>query len=395
MKTTRRILQLLFLVITIIGVFALRGNAERWCPFGGVEAFYMYLREGDMLCSLGVSNFYILGAVIALALLVRRAFCSYMCPIGTLSEWLQVAGRRLGLKPRRVPYRLDRALALLKYAVLAVVVYITYRAGELLFRGFDPCYALLSRHGEDITAWSYIAAGSIIIASLFLAVPFCRWLCPLAAVFHPFSRFGLTRIKRDAVSCVNCGKCAKVCPMGIRVDALEQVTAARCTSCMECVEVCPTKGKGALTWGPAEMLGRTWPQAVLVAVLLLCVTAAVVASCAYPLPSFVKMRGETPDDVAAVELRIHELTCRGRGTLLWYYLTRDDQQAIDGYLRLEAWPGPEAAPARVIFDPARTDAEAIKLAITEPYFDMTAVVWRPAPFIIEGYDPLGLAVDPD
>ncbi len=161
MTRTRRIVQGLFLALVLVGVFGLQANCERWCPFGGVEAIYTYVAEGNMLCSLGVSNFFILGGVLAATLLVRRAFCGYMCPIGTLSEWLRSLGSRLGIPELHVSTNWDRLLGLCKYAVLAIVLVLTYRAGELIFRGFDPCYALLSRHGEDITFWAYIVSGAM------------------------------------------------------------------------------------------------------------------------------------------------------------------------------------------------------------------------------------------
>ena len=88
------------------------------------------------------------------------------------------------MKRRQVPYVLDRSLALLKYAVLAFILYITWTSGELLFRAADPCYALISRHGKDITIWAYVVSGAVVLGSLFVMVPFCRWLCPLAAIFH-------------------------------------------------------------------------------------------------------------------------------------------------------------------------------------------------------------------
>jgi hypothetical protein len=66
---------------------------------------------------------------------------------------------------------------------------------------------------------------------------------------------------------------------------------------------------------------------------------------------------------------------------------------IPGYLRVEGWPGPGLADVRVTFDPAVTDEEAVKRAITEPYYDATASFWRPSPFEIDGYDPLGIGAD--
>ncbi|MHC4967448.1 MAG: 4Fe-4S binding protein [Planctomycetota bacterium] len=363
MTGTRRIIQIGFLLLTVIGVFVMRGNAERWCPFGGA-------------------------AVLVSALLLRRAFCGYLCPVGAIPELLQAGARRVGIRPLRVPYVLDRALALLKYAVLVIVLYFTWRTAELMFRGFDPCYALLSRHGEDITFWAYVVAGGIAVGSLFIVMPFCRWFCPLAAVFHPCSRFGLARIKRDGDACNGCELCSKACPMGIRVAEAEQVTAARCISCLSCVEQCPSKKKRALSWGPPAALGGSWSQGVLITIMLLCVTAAVIGSYTWPVPSFVQQRGEAPAEVAVIEMEITNLTCRGRGTLLWYFLDRDDLFAVGGYLRLEAWPAPGPAKVLVSYDPSRADEKGIKQAITEPYFDPVGNRWRSSPFEITGYDPL-------
>ncbi len=286
MKKTRRVVQFGFLAIVLGGVFALGANCERWCPFGGIEAAYTYAAEGNMLCSLGTSNFFILGGVLLITVLLRRAFCGYMCPLGTISEWLRVLGRRLHIPEIPISAKLDRSLALLKYAVLAVVVIATWRAGELIFRGFGPCYALISRHGEDITVWAYVVAGSIGLVSLFMVMPFCRWFCPFAAVLNPLSRFGFARVKRDATACLDCGLCSKSCPAAIPVDQLDQVKAARCISCLDCVDSCPGNGDEpvALSWGPPKLFGQRWPQAALIFVMLLCTSMAVAASYMFPCP---------------------------------------------------------------------------------------------------------------
>jgi len=393
MKTTRRLIQIGFLLLTVVGVFAVRGNAERWCPLGGVEAIYTYVQEGNMLCSLGVSNFYILAGVLLLTLLTRRTFCGYVCPIGAVSELLHQGAQRLGLRSLDVRRGLDRGLSLLKYPVLALILFFTWRTAELVFRGYDPCYVLLSRHGEDIAIWAYVISGAIVLASLWISVPFCRWLCPLAAVLNPFSRFGLGRIRRNETTCTACELCTEACPMGIPVAEMEQVTAARCTSCLDCIDSCAARDDGALVYGPPRPLGRSWSQAALIAIVLGALTTAVAASYAWPLPSFVQQRGEAPQEASAAEVRIEPLTCRGKGNLLWYYLDRDDLFAVEGYLRLEAWPGPGPARARILFDPERTDEEGVKQAIVQPYYDEAGDLWRPSPFEIEGYDPLGFLLE--
>jgi ferredoxin len=332
--------------------------------------------------------------VLAMTLLLRRAFCGYMCPIGTISDWVRGAARRVGIREIHPPPGVDRALSGLKYAVLAVIVYFTWREGELLFRAWCPAYAMISRHGADIAWYAYAVSGAILGASLVTAMPFCRWFCPLAAVLNPFSRFGLARVKRDPAVCGDCRACARACPMAIPVDAMAEVTAARCLACLNCVDACPKRQALALSWGPPSWLAASWPRPALAAVLLVCAAGAVLPAYWRPLPSFVKVHGEPPVQPAVLELRVHELTCRGRANLLVWFLQRDDLGKPLRYFRLEAWPGPGAARARILYDPSETDEESLKRAITEPYFqshgDMVAARWYPSPFRIEGYDPLAL-----
>ena len=148
-----------------------------------------------------------------------------------------------------------------------------------------------------------------------------------------------------------------------------------------------------MSWGPPSWLGRRWSMGTLVAILLFCTTGAVAASHLFPLPSFIKTRGQEPAVAATLDLRISNLTCRGKANLLMYYLERDDEFAVPGYVKLEAWPGPGAAPARITYDSSLSDDEAIRQAVTEPYFDALEAIWRPSPFEIEGYDSLGLLED--
>lgn len=384
----RTSLQSGFLGLTLVGVFVFAGNAEAWCPFGGIEGLYTYLAEGALPCSLAVSNLYILAAVLIITLLLRRAFCGYMCPIGTISDWVRRGGGRLGIGAIAVPRWLDRALSPFKYVALVIILFYTYRTAELIFRGFDPCYALISRHGEDITLWAYALFAAILLFSLFLTLPFCRWLCPLAAVLNPFSRLAFLRIRRDEAACNQCGGCAKVCPMAIPVDAVREVTEARCISCLSCVDACPSQSEWAVGWGPPARFGRMWPRAMLAAVVLFCTAAAVAAAYFRPIPSFVAMRGERSGDVVTLELEVNGLTCRGKANLLMYYLERDDAFELKGFLKLEAWPGPDDSRTAITFEASRCTPEEIKRAVTEPYYDRVAGMWRMSPFTIEGFDPL-------
>jgi len=412
----RRSLQVGFLALTVGAVFVVRGDAERWCPFGGVETLYTYLTEGNMVCSLGVSNLYLLGGVIVMTLLLRRAFCGYVCPIGAVSEFVQKAAARMAIRPRAVPSWADTVLAPVRYALLGLILYFTYRTAELVLRGYDPCYALISRHGTDITAWAYVISAGVLVTSAVILLPFCRFLCPLAAILDPFSKLGLTRVRRHEASCVQCGECSVRCPMGIPVDRVQVVRHARCLACFECVDACQNtvrehrtqsrehetapfrwrrayarrsdSNPPALTWGPPPAVGRAWSKRALAAILALTIVAPVTAAYVLPLPAFVRQRGTVPPATAVIDMKLHNLTCRGNCNLLMYFLERDDRYALPGYLRVEAWPAPDAARVRVTCAAAVGDERAVKRAATEPYFDTVESVWRFSPFEIEGFDPL-------
>ena len=243
MQKLRTLFQLAFLLLLARMVLGLGGgDFEKWCPFGGVESLYLFFFEGTFTCSLGSSNFFFLLAILVLTLLSKRAFCGWICPLGALGEWVGKARDKF-LPGRRwsPPAKIDRWLRLLKYPILVVILYFTWTEKELIFRAFDPYYALASKGGEDISYWAYIALGGLLVGAFFMKQPFCRYLCPLAAVLNPFSRAGVLRVVRSESRCISCGKCDQACEMGILVSKEAEVIHARCNLCLECVSACPVK----------------------------------------------------------------------------------------------------------------------------------------------------------
>jgi polyferredoxin len=216
---------------------------EAYCPFGGVESLWGLFTEGEFSCALGPLNLSLMVAVLLLALLAKKAFCGWACPIGFLGELAARAGGWLWKRRPLVPPKADGRLKLLRYGVLAVALYFTYRSGELVLRGYDPLYLVFSAFGHGTVGWlSVVVLGTLGLGAFLFPMFFCRYLCPMGAVFDPFSRLGLIRVGRDAARCTACGNCARACPQRIPVPQLITVRQRDCTNCLECLDACPEQG---------------------------------------------------------------------------------------------------------------------------------------------------------
>ncbi len=215
---------------------------EAYCPFGGAESLWGLLTNGEFSCALGPLNLSLMVAVLALALVAKKAFCGWACPIGFLCELAARLGGRVWKRRPLVPSKLDAWLKLLRYVVLVVALFFTYRAGELVLRGYDPFYLLFSGLGHGSAGWlSAVVLGATALGAFLVPMLFCRYLCPMGAVFDPLSRIGLIRIRRDEAKCTACGNCSRACLHRIPVQQLDTVRHRDCTNCLECLDACQEK----------------------------------------------------------------------------------------------------------------------------------------------------------
>lgn len=255
MRVLRSIVQAAFLA----GVVALlaRGLAgvtpntcEAYCPFGGLIAIFPLVKYKAYACALTELNVALLVSLVVLTLVSKKSFCSWICPLGTIQEWVGRAGRKVFGRYRRVPGKPDRRLMLLRYAVLLAIPVLTYTVWQydLGFRRYDPFYIIFTWGGHETAAFSVYIVVGVLAAAFLLPFAWCRYLCPLGALMDPLSRAGGLRLRRDATTCTACGACDSACPHGIPVSTSDEVTARNCTNCMECVEECPVKGTLELSW---------------------------------------------------------------------------------------------------------------------------------------------------
>jgi polyferredoxin len=207
-----------------------------------MESLWGLLKTGEFTCALGPMNLSLFIAVIVLALIAKKAFCGWACPIGFIGELVGKSGGKIFPKRFAVGDKLNGRLKLVRYAVLIISLYFTYKTGELILRGYDPFYLLFSGFGHGtVGIISYVSLIVFIIGWILIPMFFCRYLCPLGAVFDPFSRLGLIKIIHEEALCTKCGDCQSACPHHLAPFKADKLRHHDCTNCLECIIACPEK----------------------------------------------------------------------------------------------------------------------------------------------------------
>lgn len=201
--------------------------------------------------------FYILGIMLLFGVTLGRTVCGFLCPFGLIQELLyKIPG------PKLKKNKVTRILSELKYCILVIFVLILpviYKitlkfpvpafckyicpAGTL--EGGIPLVLLDENLGSLIGAlftWKTGVLSVIVVSSVFIYRSFCRFLCPLGAIYSLFAPVALLGVKVDDNVCTNCGLCVKTCKMDIK-----KVGDKECIQCGECINKC---GLDAILWKP-------------------------------------------------------------------------------------------------------------------------------------------------
>ncbi|PKO23474.1 MAG: 4Fe-4S binding protein [Chloroflexi bacterium HGW-Chloroflexi-1] len=212
------------------------------CPIGTLQHFIV-IREAP---------FYMLGVLGIIGALVGRISCGWLCPFGFLQDLLY--------KLKAPKLRLSNRFGWLRYAVLVVLV------GLIPFFTLEPWFCKLCPTGtleagipwlalrpdlRHLAGWLFWSKVGILVFFLawmvFTRRPFCRFVCPLGAIYSLFNRFSALQLRVDESACARCDRCQEVCSMDIRV--YENPQSGQCVRCLECVRACP---KGAVRLAGAE-----------------------------------------------------------------------------------------------------------------------------------------------
>jgi len=214
------------------------------CPLGSLQ---------NSIYSSNKSTLYYVGAILLLyGLFFGRWICSFLCPFGLVQELLHKIPT-----PKLKKSRVTRALTYLKYVILVffvILIPLAYAFRDFPLPGFckyicpagtlEGALGLLSNAANQsylgmlgpLFTWKFLLMVSILVAAIFIFRVFCRFLCPLGAIYGLFNRISFVGVKVDQASCTECGICVGKCKMDVR-----RVGDAECIACGECITACPTQ----------------------------------------------------------------------------------------------------------------------------------------------------------
>jgi polyferredoxin len=299
-RLTRRIFQIGFLKLNLlIGVifyhwvryfesagatrFTVRpAGVEGWLPVASLMGL-RYVIETWTIPDIHPAGIFLMLAFLMISFLFRKAFCSWLCPIGTLSELLGKLGRRL-FRTYLLPRWLDVSLRGLKYLLMGLFLYVICSMSMSALEAFlAGSYGLIAdvqmlNFFRFMRLSSAITIGTLIVLSMLISNFWCRYLCPYGAFMGLFALASPVRIERSPQLCTGCARCSEACPSNLPVNSLVQIRSAECSMCMECIVACPSSGSLRATVGDPLLdgiKGRRVSALVIAAGILIVFTGTV------------------------------------------------------------------------------------------------------------------------
>lgn len=222
-------------------------GVEAWLPVGSLVSLRYWIETG-IVNLVHPAGLFILLIIVAMAFLFKKGFCSWVCPVGLISELFGDLSDRLFKRRVRVWRWLDYVLRSLKYLLLLFFVYAIWvlmsppDIRAFVYSDYNIVSDILMlRFFESPTLTTAVIVLILVVGSLFLRGFWCRYLCPYGALLGLIGLISPSRIRRNESTCTNCTLCARACPSFIKVDQVKEVVSDECTGCMRCVSVCPVK----------------------------------------------------------------------------------------------------------------------------------------------------------
>lgn len=223
-------------------------SVEGFLPISALMSLKLWVLSG-YFDSIHPAALVIFIAALAMAFLLRKSFCGWICPVGAFSDLTWKLGRRLFKKNFTMNRYIDFPLRSLKYILMLFFIYVI--AIKM------PSYAILEFIGGDyykiadvkmlyfftkMTTTTLVILLILFLLSMLYKNFWCRYLCPYGALLGILAICSPLRITRNEDLCTHCSSCTRNCPSQLPVEEKRRIISPECTGCLTCVSRCPSKG---------------------------------------------------------------------------------------------------------------------------------------------------------
>jgi iron-sulfur-binding membrane protein len=220
-------------------------GAKGSCPIGALQAVI-----GSPKYKF---SYYVVGFLFFVGALIGRGVCGYLCPFGLVQDLLH----KIPFVKKIETFKGDKALRKAKYLILLVfVILLPLFLVDIIGQG-APYFCklicpvgmmeggiplvLMNKSMRGAIGFLYAWKGLILILTIFLSIviyrPFCKYICPLGAIYSLFNSVSLFRYTLDHQKCIHCGRCKAVCEM--QCDPVKNCNDLECIRCGKCKNACP------------------------------------------------------------------------------------------------------------------------------------------------------------
>jgi len=231
---------------------------DSFLPIAGLMSFKYYLFTG-IIEPVHPAAFVMFVAIVTTSLLIKKGFCGWICPIGTISQVLWMTGRKLFGKNFRMEKYTDISLRSVKYALMALFLLLigVAMAPNMMVLFFLSDYYKIAdvktmKFFTDISATALLVISAFAVLSLIYKNFWCRYLCPYGALLGLLSRLSPLKIRRSEANCTHCKSCSRNCPSLIDVEKQTLVKSSECFGCLTCLSHCPSRDALDITLGAGK-----------------------------------------------------------------------------------------------------------------------------------------------
>ena len=197
-------------------------------------------------------SFYVLGTLMLFGILFGRLICGFLCPFGFIQDLLY----KIPIPKLKINKKIDKSLRYLKYVILIVFVILLptlvrdeYGSGTPYFcKLICPAgtlgggFPLLIKNESlrmaigALFSWKVIVLTIILVLSILIYRPFCKFLCPLGAFYSLFNKISFYRLEVNEDKCTGCKTCERNCKMGVEIT--KNINSVECIRCGACIDIC-------------------------------------------------------------------------------------------------------------------------------------------------------------